>query len=550
MGYQIKRAMVIGSGVMGGGIAGHLANAGIPVYLVDIVPRQLTPEEEAKGLTLKSPVVRNRIVNQGMDFLKKSKPPGLFSPTRLELITAGNMEDNWDWIKEVDWIIEVVVENLTDQAPGHGQDRRDPQTGQHRLHQHLRSAYRADCRRPFGRVQGPFSGDPLLQPGPLSEAAGNHPHAPDRSRIDRFMMKFGERRLGKTMVLCKDTPNFIANRVASITGTSALNYVLQNDYTVEEVDAITGPLIGHPKTASFRLQDLVGLDIGSHVANNLYPAIPDDPFREAIVGPVKELTGKMVEKGWLGNKAKQGFYKKIKTPEGKKDYLILDLKTLEYRPQQKPYLPLLKQAKAIESLPERLRFIVKQDDRMGKLVWNGTALALSYCAYLIPEISDTLYSIDDAVKTGFFHEMGPFEIWDTLGVKETAARMEADGFKVAPWVKEMIQAGGETFYKKEGIKKFYWDQNSQVLSAHAGGPQYSHPGRPERTKGGPEEKHQRLSDRSWGRRPLSGIPLQDECPGPGYLCHGPGRPGGTGKGLCRPGHRQRSPQFLRRGQCL
>jgi 3-hydroxyacyl-CoA dehydrogenase len=461
MGYQIKRAMVVGSGVMGGGIAGHLANTGLSVYLVDIVPRQLTQEEEAKGLTLKSPVVRNRIVNQGMDFLKKSKPPGLFSPTRLELIQAGNMEDNWDWIKEADWIIEVVVENLAIK--------------------HQVMAKIEESRRPGSIVSTNTSGLPI---GQIAEGRsdefkahflGTHFFNPARylklleviptpqtdPELTKFMVKFGERRLGKTVVLCKDTPNFIANRVAAITGTSGLNYILQNDYTVEEVDAITGPIIGHPKTASFRLQDLVGLDVSSHVANNLYPAIPDDPFRESIVGPVKELTSKMVEKGWLGNKAKQGFYKKIKTPEGKKDYLILDLKTLEYRPQQKPSLPLLKQAKAIESLPDRLRFIIKQDDKMGKLVWNGTALSLSYCAYLIPEISDTLYSIDDAVKTGFFHEMGPFEIWGALGVKETAARMEADGFKVAPWVKEMIQSGGESFYKKEGIKKLYWDQNSQ-----------------------------------------------------------------------------------------
>jgi 3-hydroxyacyl-CoA dehydrogenase len=263
------------------------------------------------------------------------------------------------------------------------------------------------------------------------------------------------------MVLCKDTPNFIANRVASINGTSAINYVLQNDFTVEEVDAVTGPLIGHPKTATFRLQDLVGLDIASHVSNNLYPAIPEDPFREAIQGPVKELTGKMVEKGWLGNKAKQGFYKMIKGPEGKKDYLILDLKTLEYRPQQKPNIPWVKQAKGIESLPDRLRFIHQQDDRVARLIWNNTAVDLSYCAYLIPEITDVFYAVDDAVRGGFFHELGPFEIWDILGVKETAAKMEAEGFKVAAWVKEMIAAGGESFYKKDGVRKLFWDLKSR-----------------------------------------------------------------------------------------
>ncbi len=461
MGFQIKKAMVIGSGVMGGGIAGHLANAGIPVYLVDIVPFKLTPAEEAKGLTLKSPVVRNRIVNQGMDFLKKSKPPGLFSPTRMELITVGNMEDNFDWIQSVDWIIEVVVENLKIK---------------HEVMAKIEAA-----RKPGSIVSTNTSGLPIYQIAEgrsdefKSHFLGTHFFNPARylklleiiptpetdPNLTAFMMKFGERRLGKTMVLCKDTPNFIANRVAGITGTSAINYVLQNDLTVEEVDAVTGPLIGHPKTATFRLQDLVGLDIASHVANNLYPAIPDDPFREAIQGPVKELTGKMVEKGWLGNKAKQGFYKKIKGPEGKKDYLILDLKTLEYRPQQKPSIPWVKQAKGIESLPDRIKFISQQDDRVAKMIAFNTAQALSYCAWLIPEISDVLYAVDDAVRAGFFHELGPFEIWDILGVKETAARMEAEGFKVAAWVKDMIAAGGETFYKKDGIRRLYWDLTSR-----------------------------------------------------------------------------------------
>ncbi|MBA4394884.1 MAG: 3-hydroxyacyl-CoA dehydrogenase, partial [Desulfobacca sp.] len=306
MGYQIKRAMVVGSGVMGGGIAGHLANAGIPVYLVDIVPRQLTPQEEAKGLTLKSPVVRNRIVNQGMDFLKKSKPPGLFSPTCLGLIQAGNMEDNWDWIKESDWIIEVVVENLAikHQVMAKIEEARKPGSIVSSNTSGLPIGQIAEGRS--DEFKAHFLGTHFFNPARYLKLLEIIPTAQTDPELVTFMMKFGERRLGKTMVLCKDTPNFIANRMASITGTSSINYALENDCTVEEVDAITGPLIGHPKTASFRLQDLVGLDIGSHVSGNLYPAIPEDPFRESIMGPVKELTSKMIEKGWLGNKAKQG----------------------------------------------------------------------------------------------------------------------------------------------------------------------------------------------------------------------------------------------------
>ena len=461
MGFQIKKAMVIGSGVMGGGIAGHLANAGIPVYLIDIVPFKLTPAEEAKGLTLQSPAVRNRIVNQGVDFLKKSKPPGLFSPTRMELITVGNMEDNFDWIKDADWIIEVVVENLKikHEVMARIEGARKPgsivSTNTSGLPIHQIAEGRDD------EFKRHFLGTHFFNPARYLKLLEIIPTPQTDPGLVDFMMKFGERRLGKTMVLCKDTPNFIANRVASITGTSAINYVLQNDLTVEEVDAVTGPLIGHPKTATFRLQDLVGLDIASHVAGNLYPAIPEDPFREAIQGPVKELTGTLVEKGWLGNKAKQGFYKKVMGPDGKKDTLVLDLKTLAYRPQQKPDIPWVKQAKGIETLPERITFISKQEDRVGKMIAYNTAQALSYCAWLIPEISDDLYAIDDAVRAGFFHELGPFEIWDILGVKATAARMEAEGFKVVDWVKEMLAAGGETFYKKDGVRRLYWDVKSK-----------------------------------------------------------------------------------------
>jgi 3-hydroxyacyl-CoA dehydrogenase len=461
MGFQIKKAMVIGSGVMGGGIAGHLANAGIPVYLVDIVPFKLTPAEEAKGLTLQSPVVRNRIVNQGVDFLKKSKPPGLFSPTRMELVTVGNMEDNFVWIKEADWIIEVVVENLKikHEVMAKIEGARKPgsivSTNTSGLPIHQIAEGRGD------EFKKHFLGTHFFNPARYLKLLEIIPTPQTDPALVDFMTKFGERRLGKTMVLCKDTPNFIANRVASITGTSAINYALQNDLTVEEVDAVTGPLIGHPKTATFRLQDLVGLDIASHVAGNLYPAIPGDPYRDAIQGPVKDLTGKMVEKGWLGNKAKQGFYKKVKGPDGKKDTLVLDLKTFEYHPQQKPDIPWLKQAKAIETLPERIKFISRQQDKTGRMIAYNTAQALSYCAWLIPEISDDLYAVDDAVRAGFFHELGPFEIWDILGVKETAEKMEAEGFRVVDWVKDMIAAGGETFYNKDGIRRLYWDLKSK-----------------------------------------------------------------------------------------
>lgn len=457
MNYSVNRAMVIGSGVMGAGIAAHLANAGIPVYLIDIVPTKLTPEEEEKGLTLENPGVRNRIVNQGLAFLKKSKPAGLYSKSKLDLITAGNMEDNFDWAREADLIIEVVIENL--------EIKREVMATVDKLRKEKNIIATNTSGIPIHRIaegrsegfKAHFLGTHFFNPPRYLKLLELIPTPETDPAVIEFMKAFGERRLGKTVVPCKDTPNFIANRVAVVTGRATLNHVLENKYSIEEVDAITGPLIGHPKTATFRLLDLVGMDVNKHVSANLYEAIAHDEFREYLGGPGNDLTEKMVKAGLLGNKASQGFYKKVKGPDGKKTYRVLDLATLEYRDQQKPDIPILKKAGKIENLGERMRFLISQQDRFGEFIWHDAALALSYCSHLIPEIADALFSIDDAVRAGFSHEMGPFELWDALGVGDTIARMEAEGFTVAPWVKEMIDTGAETFYRKEGNRTLYWD---------------------------------------------------------------------------------------------
>ncbi len=460
MTYRIQKAMVIGSGVMGSGIAAHLANAGISVYLVDIAPDRLTPEEEKKGLTLESPQVRNRIVDQGMTFLKKSKPPGLFSTSKLDLIKTGNMTDNFEWAGDSDWIIEVVVEDLSIKQQVMtriAETRRkgsivSTNTSGIPIHK-----IAAECPHEF---KGHFLGTHFFNPARYLKLLELIPTADTDPDLLDFMARFGSRRLGKTTVVCKDTPNFIANRVGVMMGKAAMNYMMENDFAVEEVDAVTGTLIGHPKTATFRLMDLVGLDIDQHVTRNLYEAIPHDDYRDHLLGSASGLTDRMVKKGLLGNKSGQGFYKKCKGPDGKKMYQVLNLESLEYRDREEPDIPLIKEAKNIYPLSERLRFLAEGEDRFSRLLWNNMAFSFAYCAHVIPEISDTLYAVDNAVKAGFFHEMGPFEIWDALGVQQTTERMEKDGFRVAPWVKKMLSAGADSFYRRKNGRKEYWDISS------------------------------------------------------------------------------------------
>ncbi|MFO7601279.1 MAG: 3-hydroxyacyl-CoA dehydrogenase NAD-binding domain-containing protein [Candidatus Desulfacyla sp.] len=457
MSYRINRAMVVGSGVMGAGIAAHLVNAGVPVYLMDIVPSHLTAEEEKKGLTLASPQVRNRMAEQGIASLKKSRPPGLFSDSRLERITAGNTEDNLDWASQAEWIVEVVVENLEIKRRVMAQIEASRKAGSIISTntsgipvRHIAEGRSEEFRRHFLGVH-------FFNPARYMKLLELIPTADTDPRVLEFMRSFGERRLGKTVVICRDTPNFIANRVAVMAGRADLNHILEKGYSVEEIDAVTGPLIGHPKTATFRLLDLIGTDINQHVSGNLYKAIPHDAFREVLLGPSNTLTDQMVEKGLLGNKAGQGFYKKVKGPDGSKTYQVLDLPTLTYRNPREPDLASVKRAEKIKPLAERFRFLVTQQDPVGLFLWRSAAFAFSYCSHLVPEISEVFYAIDEAMKAGFSHEMGPFELWDALGVAETLTRMEADGFEAAPWVKEMIRQGGERFYKQDLNRKLYWD---------------------------------------------------------------------------------------------
>jgi 3-hydroxyacyl-CoA dehydrogenase len=422
MTYSIRRAVVIGSGTMGGGIAAHFANAGVPVYLLDI---------------------SQKIVSASLERLKKSKPPAFFTPETSELVTIGNLDDHEAWIGQGDWIVEAIVEEL--------QAKRDLVARIDRL------------RKPDSIVSSNTSGLPIAQIATNASAGfrahllGTHFFNPPRymklleviptpetkPEITSFVTDFAERRLGKSVVICKDTPNFIANRLASIGGAMLVDFVLQHGYTIEETDAIAGPLIGRPKTAAFRLQDLVGLDIASSVATNLYGLIENDESREVLRSPrIEALRKDQMERGRLGDKSGQGFYRK-----GGKSIETLDLDTREYRQRREPEIPSMAEAQKIRSLPKRLQFVLQQDDKAGALARHVIYNTLGYSARRIPEITDDIINVDRAMRWGFSHEMGPFELWDALGVRVTAVAMQKSGVTVAPWVTEMLAAGNENFYR-------------------------------------------------------------------------------------------------------
>jgi len=457
MTYRIDRVAVIGAGTMGAAIAAHLANAGIPSFLLDIVPRELTPEEEAKGLTLNDPEVRNRIVRQGWERCLKARPPNLFTADRAEYVTLGNLEDNFDWVGEADWIVEAVVERLDikQQIMARIDEVRKP--GSIVSTNTSGIPIRAIAEGRSDDFQVHFLGTHFFNPPRYLKLLEIIPHERTLPEVLALMKEFATRTLGKGVVVCKDRPNFIANRFFSVTGAYTINYALEHGYTVKEVDTLTGPIIGRPKTATFRLLDLVGLDVMAHVNNNLYPAIPHDPYREQLKHPkTVALIEGMIERGWLGNKAGQGFYKRV-TQDGKREFWELDLETLEHKPPTKVRFESVGKHKDVEDVGERIRRLCAESDRAAEFIWRTTAFGLNYAAYIIPEVADDILSVDNAVKWGFNHELGPFEIWDALGVKETVERMEAEGMEVTPWVKEMLAAGHTSFYKREDGRLLYYD---------------------------------------------------------------------------------------------
>jgi 3-hydroxyacyl-CoA dehydrogenase len=428
MSFTINRVVVIGSGTMGGGIAAHVANAGLPVYLLDIT---------------------QAIVSTSFDRLKKLRPPAFFTPQTADLVSVGNLTDNFSWVAEGDWIVEAIVENLQAKRElvARIEQARKPSSIVSSNTSGLPiAAIAAETSDDFKRH---FLGTHFFNPPRYMKLLEVIPTPDTDPRLTEFMQRFAEDRLGKGVVICKDTPNFIANRYGSVSGAMALNYIFENGYTVEEADAIMGELIGRARTGIFRLQDLVGLDVAVAVGENLYDLIEHDESREVLRNSkVHAVRSEQLKRGRLGDKTGQGFYLKPPTG-GKEDILSLDFETMEYRARREPEIPSIAEAMKIESLGERLKFVLKQDDKAGRLARHTIYNSLAYAARRIPEISDEIVNVDRAVRWGFSHELGPFEIWDALGVRETVGNMEREKIPVVAWVKEMLASGQESFYQAE-----------------------------------------------------------------------------------------------------
>ncbi|MFC4211526.1 3-hydroxyacyl-CoA dehydrogenase NAD-binding domain-containing protein [Pedobacter lithocola] len=463
---SINKVAVLGSGIMGSRIACHFANIGIEVLLLDIAPKELAPEEQAKGLTLDNPSVKNRIVNTALQTTVKTNPSPVYSKKALNKIKTGNFDDDMSKIAGFDWVIEVVVENLDIKKKVFEQVEqfRKPGTlitsNTSGIPIHLMAEGRSDDFKTH------FCGTHFFNPPRYLKLLEIIPTPHTKPEIVDFLMHYGDKFLGKTTVLCKDTPAFIANRVGVYSIMALLHLVEKLDLTVEEVDKFTGPALGRPKSATFRTSDVVGLDTMIKVAKGLYDNCPEDKAHELFKLP--DYVKKMEEQKWLGDKTKQGFYKKTKTAEGKTEILALDLKTLEYKPQQKVKSATLEMTKPVENLRERMKIFAKGKDKAGELFRHSSFGLFEYVSDRIPEISDELYRIDDAMRAGFGWELGPFELWDAVGVKEAIEGMEQYGNKAAAWVHEMLDAGNTCFYKVEGGVKMYYDIPTKTYKALPG----------------------------------------------------------------------------------
>ncbi|TYP95976.1 3-hydroxyacyl-CoA dehydrogenase [Sphingobacterium allocomposti] len=461
MNRNIKKVAVLGSGVMGSRIACHFANIGVEVLLLDIVPRELLPAEEAKGLTLQSGVVRNRIVNSSLETALKSNPSPIFSKSYVSRIKTGNFEDNMKDIGACDWIIEVVVERLDikkavfDQVEEHRKPGSLITSNTSGIPIHLMAAGRTDD------FKAHFCGTHFFNPPRYLELLEIIPTADTRTDVVDFLTYFGDKMLGKTVVLCKDTPAFIGNRIGVYSMLAITHLVEGMELSIEEVDKYTGPAMGHPKSATFRTADVVGLDTLVNVANGLMQNAPDDEAKDVFQLPA--YITKMAENKWLGEKTKQGFYKKDKDDKGNTVILSLDLKTLTYREQSKVKSSTLEVTKQEEDIRKRMKAYEQGTDKAAALFRAMHYPLFEYVSRRVPEITDDFYRIDDAMRAGFGWELGPFEVWDALGVRATLKKIKAEEKRlpgqtgeVASWVHDMLDAGCESFYHIiEGVKHYY-----------------------------------------------------------------------------------------------
>ncbi len=467
---KIRNVAVLGSGIMGSRIAFHFANIGVHVLLLDIAPRELLPEEQAKGLTLDHPIVKNRIVNAAFQSTLKANPSSLYKKSFVNRITVGNFTDNMKDISNSDWIIEVVVENLDIKKKVFEQVEHYRNSGSiitsntSGIPIHLMSEGRSDDFRKN------FCGTHFFNPPRYLRLLEIIPGPETSKDVLDFLMHYGDLFLGKTTVLCKDTPAFIANRIGVYGMMVIFNIVEKMGLTVEDVDKLTGPVLGRPKSATFRTGDVVGLDTLVHVAEGVYQNCPQDSQRDLFKLP--SYIQKMVANKWFGDKTKQGFYKKVKNDAGKSEILSLDLKTLEYKAQTKTKFATLELTKTVDDVRERMKIFIAGKDLAGDFYRASFYGLFRYVSERIPEIADEVYRIDSAMEAGFGWEIGPFESWDVLGVEVSAKAMEAVGLKPAAWVYEMLVTGCTSFYKNENGIRFFYDIPTKAYKAIPGQENY------------------------------------------------------------------------------
>ena len=459
----IQKVAVVGSGIMGSRIACHMANIGLDVLLLDIAPFSLNAAEEKAGLSLEHPKVKNRIVADALKATLKSKPASLYKKDFINRIQTGNLTDDFEKIGDADWIIEVVVERLDikkqvfEKIESFRKEGSIISSNTSGIPIHMMLEDRSED------FKSHFLGTHFFNPPRYLELLEIIPTPHTNQDIVDFMMDFGDRHLGKTTVLCKDTPAFIANRVGVAGILSLFHLVEKRGLSVEAIDKLTGPIIGRPKSATFRTCDVVGLDTLVHVANGLYETCPNDEARADFKLP--KYVQSLVDNKWFGDKTKQGFYKKTKDKNGKKVILSLDLNSLEYKTQERVKFGAIAQAKEIEDLRTRIAFLYNSKGEAGDFYREMFSDIFSYVSHRVPEISDESFRIDQAMRAGFGWELGPFEIWDAIGVQaayDKAIELRKD---IAPWVKEMLDNGVDSFYKIDGSSQNYFDKKEKQFKA-------------------------------------------------------------------------------------
>jgi 3-hydroxyacyl-CoA dehydrogenase len=452
---RIKKVAVVGSGIMGSGIACHFANIGVEVLLLDIVPRELTNAEEKKGQTLKDTSVRNRIVNEALHASLKSNPSPIYHKDFAKRIETGNLEDDISKVKDADWIIEVVVERLDikKQVFENLEKHRTPGT--------LISSNTSGIPIKFmneGRsddFKKHFCGTHFFNPPRYLKLLEIIPGPNTSNEVLEFLNEYGEKFLGKTTVVAKDTPAFIGNRIGIFSIMSLFHMVKDMDMTIEEVDKLTGPVIGRPKSATFRTVDVVGLDTLVHVANGLYDNVPKDERHDLFKLP--DFIEHMMDKNWLGSKSGQGFYKKVRNEDGSSDIKSLDLDSLDYRDRKSAKFDTLEKTKSIDVVAERFPVLIEGKDKAGEFYRKNFAALFAYVQNRMPEITDALYKIDDAMKAGFGWQHGPFQIWDAIGLEKGIQLMKNEGFEIADWVKSLSESKDKSFYHVKSGKTYFYD---------------------------------------------------------------------------------------------